>query len=372
MLVSSCISRQPGNRFTLNGTINEADGESIYLTYALNDTAFVIDTASICDGAFVFTGTMEKPCIYGRVFMGDPNDWKNKQQCSIFLEQKEMTIAIDKENFAEATIKGSLTQAQQDSLNAITEAIRAEYADLYQALETETDHDKAATLREQLEPCNQRMQKAQIAFVQTHPNSFVSPFYMRFLMGQMSYTDIKAIYDSFSDEIKRYGDVEEIEKELSALANVQPGVIAPDIRKEDVNGDTVSISGLKGNVVLVDFWASWCVPCRKSFPHVKELYRKYHEKGFEVFCVGDNDSTPDAWRKAIKDDGVEMFHHVLRGLRQYTDANGRHQFDRSEDVSDRYAIHYLPTKYLIDREGKIIGKFDDEELDARLKELFGE
>ncbi len=175
-----------------------------------------------------------------------------------------------------------------------------------------------------------------------------------------------------STEGQQYGGVEEIEKELAALANVQPGAMAPDIRKEDVNGDTVSISALKGKVVLVDFWASWCVPCRKSFPHVKALYEKYHKKGFEVFCVGDNDSTPDKWKEAIKQDGVEKFYHVLRGLRSYKDENGRRQFDRSQDVSDRYAIHYLPTKYLIDREGKIVGKFNDEELDAKLKEMFGE
>lgn len=370
--LASCAPQQPTNQFTLNGTISGVDGQYIYMEYALNDSTVINDSILVSNGTFEFKGTLNKPCVQGQIYMGDASDWQNKQRFRLFLEPKTMTIAIDAENFSTPEIQGSLAQAQEDSLNAAVKIIQEEAADLYKALEAETDHEKAADIREQLEPYQDRMRAVQVEFVKTHPNSFISPYYMRFLMGNMNYSEIKAIYDSFSSEVKQYGGVEEIEKELAALANVQPGAMAPDIRKEDVNGDTVSISALRGKVVLVDFWASWCVPCRKSFPHVKALYEKYHKKGFEVFCVGDNDSTPDKWKEAIKQDGVEKFYHVLRGLRSYKDENGRHQFDRSQDVSDRYAIHYLPTKYLIDREGKIVGKFNDEELDAKLKEMFEE
>ncbi len=373
LLLVACTPQQPNNQFTLNGTINGEDGEYIYLGYNTNDSTYFTDSVRVHDSKFSFKGTLSRPCTQGLVYMGDITYYhQNKQHFNIFLEPKDMTVTIDTENFMEPVIQGSFTQAQEDSLNATVKSIKKEAETLYQALEAETDHEKAAEIREQLEPYQDRMKEAQIAFIKAHPGSFLAPYYMRFLMGSMAYADIKAIYDNFSEEVKRQSGVEAIEKELSALANVQPGCMAPDIRKEDVNGDTVSISGLKGKVVLVDFWASWCVPCRKSFPHVKALYKKYHDKGLEVFCVASDDSAPDKWKKAIQQDGVEMFYHVLRGLRQYKDENGRHQFDRSQDVSDRYAIHYLPTKYLIDREGKIIGKMNDEELDAKLKEIFGE
>ncbi|MBR5697721.1 MAG: hypothetical protein IKX44_03750, partial [Prevotella sp.] len=76
--------------------------------------------------------------------------------------------------------------------------------------------------------------------------------------------------------------------------------------------------------------------------------------------------------KAIDEDGIKKYHHVLRGLKELRGPNGeRMGYDKSEDVSERYAIHFLPTKYLIDREGNIVGKVDDETLDAKLKEIFG-
>lgn len=372
LLLASCAPQQPSNQFTLNGSIEGVDGQYVYLNYASNDSTQINDSTLVSNGTFEFKGTLDKPCVQGLLYMGNFNDRQNKQYCRIFLEPKPITIAIDSKNFSEPKIQGSFAQAQEDSLNAAIKAIEEEAAELYKALETETDNKKVAEIQEQLETYQDRMNKARIEFVKSHPNSFVASYYMRFLMGKMAYDEIKEIYDNFSPEIKKYGDVEDIEKELATLAKVQPGAPAPEIRKEDVNGDTVSISSLKGKVVLLDFWASWCVPCRKSFPHVKELYKKYHDKGFEVFCVSDNDSTPDQWKEAIQKDGLEKFYHVLRGLRSYKDENGRHQFDRSKDVSEQYAIHYLPTKYLIDRDGKIIGKFNDEELDIKLKEIFGE
>ena len=86
--------------------------------------------------------------------------------------------------------------------------------------------------------------------------------------------------------------------------------------------------------------------------------------------MADNDNQADVWQKAIKDDGVEMFHHVLRGMKIID--RKTFKLDRTNDISEKYAIHFLPTKYLIDKDFKIIGKFNDEELDGKLKEIFGE
>lgn len=230
---------------------------------------------------------------------------------------------------------------------------------------------KGRELRDQLEPFIERMQKLEAVFVKTHPNSYVAPYYLQSLMREMTYGEVKEIYDSFSDNVKKYGDVKEIEQELTALGRVQPGMPAPDFATLNVKGDSIRFSEVvKGKYVLLDFWASWCVPCRKSFPHVKALYKKYHDKGLEVFCVADNDNQADVWQKAIKDDGVEMFHHVLRGMKIID--RKTYKLDRTNDISDKYAIHFLPTKYLIDKDFKIIGKFNDEELDDKLKEIFGE
>lgn len=370
-ILASCAPQLPKDQYMLNGNIQGTDGQYIYMAYATDDTTTVKDSALITNGTFEFKGNLETPYRIVSLYMGDPYDYMNRQRCQLYMEPKTMTITIDTANFNKPAITGSFTQAQVDSLEAQVAQIMNAAKPIQDAIATETDHEKASALREQMEPYYEQAQQAQLTFLKTHPDSYAAPSYMRFLMGNMTYGEIKEIYDNFSDNVKKYGDVKEIEDELTSLANVQPGQPAPDFATLDVNGDSIRFSeAVKGKYVLLDFWASWCVPCRKSFPHVKELYKKYHNKGLDVFCVADNDSQPDAWRKAIKDDGVEMFHHVLRGMKIID--RKTYTMDKTNDISDKYAIHYLPTKYLIDKDFKIIGKFNDEELNAKLKELFKE
>ncbi len=370
-LLASCAPQLPKDQYQLDGNIQGVDNQSIYMMYAVDETTTVTDTAQIHNGAFTFTGKLEKPFLYATLYMGSVDDYTNRRFCNVYIEPQAMTITIDTANFDKPVITGSFTQAQADSVKTAIEAIRNEAADIYKAIETETDHEKGSELRDQLEPFIERMQKLEAVFVKTHPNSYVAPYYLQSLMGEMTYGEVKEIYDSFSDNVKKYGDVKEIEKELASLAKVQPGMPAPDFATLNVKGDSIRFSEVvKGKYVLLDFWASWCVPCRKSFPHVKALYKKYHDKGLEVFCVADNDTQEDVWQKAIKDDGVEMFHHVLRGMKIID--RKTYKLDRTNDISDKYAIHFLPTKYLIDKDFKIIGKFNDEELDDKLKEIFGE
>lgn len=122
--------------------------------------------------------------------------------------------------------------------------------------------------------------------------------------------------------------------------------------------------------MLVDFWASWCVPCRKGNPHLKELYSQYKAKGFEVIGISDDDRDHDAWKKAVAKDGLP-WQHVLRGLK-YDAVKG---FDKTNDISELFGIHSLPTQVLIDPSGKIIARYGEgaaahEDLDKKLAEVF--
>lgn len=364
------LSANAQSTFTLKGTIQGMDGQTLYLISYEGENAQT-DSVAVKDGAFLFSGTINGAYKQATLVAGDRKDYRNPYYKSLFLEPAEMTITIDPAHFRKATVTGSANQADQDNLEAISERIMAEAAELSEALKNEKNHEKAAEIREKLEPYQERVKQAQIEFVKQHPSSYAAAQYLRFLSGSLPYAELKEVYDNFDEAVKTDKVMKEIKEELQALAGVQPGMPAPDICKEDWKGQTVSISSLKGKVVLVDFWASWCVPCRKSFPHVKALYEKYHDKGLEVFCISDDDSNPKKWYEAIEKDGLQEFYHVLRGLKIIRDENGAYKgHDRSEDVSERYAIHFLPTKYLIDREGKIIGKFNDEELDIQLKQLF--
>lgn len=238
------------------------------------------------------------------------------------------------------------------------------------AQKNEKDAARKEALEKQLDECQNKMLAAQIAWVKAHPSSLIAPMQMRFLMGNMSYKEIEDVYANFTPEVRKMPDCKDIEAEMKTLKLIQPGQPAPYFRAKSNDGKMISLADLKGKYVLLDFWATWCVPCRKSFPHVKALYTKYKDKGFDVFCVADDDNNEAKWKNVIVKDGIQNFHHVLRGL--VWDRNkGLAGMDRTNDISDKYAVHYLPTKYLIDKEGRMVGKFDDAALDAKLKEIFG-
>jgi peroxiredoxin len=145
----------------------------------------------------------------------------------------------------------------------------------------------------------------------------------------------------------------------AAIAQIRPGSMAPEISLPNTKDSTINLSSLKGKVVLVDFWASWCGPCRQANPSVVRLYKRYKDKGFEVFGVSLDEKIP-AWKKAIKKDKIKYT--------QVVDTEGW----RSKAAA-AYGVEGIPASFLLDKAGKIIA-FDAEgkELDALVKKLLAE
>ncbi len=210
-----------------------------------------------------------------------------------------------------------------------------------------------------LVPYFKEIEEANFDFFSKHPTSFVTAYTLQFVARDLATDSIKIFYNRFPAEVKQsiYGKNirEQIEKrKLGAV-----GTIAARFSKADINGNTLNLADFRGKYVLLDFWGSWCVPCRKGNPHLIELYKKYKDQGMEIIGIAADDSTPDAWRKAVQDDKLPWL-QVLQGD------------TLAINIAEKYNIEYYPTKILIDKEGKIIGRYSEEEeaLDKMLEDIF--
>jgi thiol-disulfide isomerase/thioredoxin len=370
---------QANNEYNVQGTIKGIEDGMIYLNHndVVSRTSTVLDSTSIKDGEFIFTGSIDHPDQVTLVSGG--------KYIRFFLENTEIeifadvSIPVERYEGIKATIKGSkltdLYQEQQAKEKAIME--QEKYAELsklekaYQKAQQERDREEGKKIYEALEKFenlsserSKELLNSKMEFINSHPNSPVTPevlgfmFSERFLtMDQMDEIMGKLAGDAKYTSMYRYFD-----DEYRAIKRTSPGVIAPDFTLKTPDGNEFSLSQTKGKYVLLDFWASWCKPCRASYPHLKEVYKKYKDKGFEVVAIS-TDSDHDAWKKAIKEDQTTWIHIV--------DTFNRPGFP--SDIGTLYAVPFLPTTYLLDPNGKILAKnLHADELDAKMKDIFRE
>jgi len=161
---------------------------------------------------------------------------------------------------------------------------------------------------------------------------------------------------SLHDQIKQMAA--SIESKTAETPEAGEGTIAPDITLPSPEGDTIKLSSTRGSVVLLDFWASWCLPCRKENPNLVKAYNLYHKKGFQIYQVS-LDKTREAWIKGIKDDQLDKWIHVS-DIKYWNSA-----------VVPLYKIESIPANYLLDKEGRIIASnLRGELLEQKLSEIF--
>ena len=378
---ASC-SNQPS--FTINGEVAGIEGKAVLLYEAPVSKIKVSDTVTVENGKFVFKGSVEEVVSAKVEIIPDNGD---KAYCGIYLENAPLDVILDWNSLenqgrygkyiADVEVKGGPNNEFLEGYGAVGEKVLAqEKYKTYKAAQnkiesynqyTEYDAYRKAVdelkenFAEQMNSVREETIKASLEFIKANPDVECAALMLARRMTNLQLEEIEEVYNLFTPKVQNCFMAKDVRDEIAALKSVQPGVVAPDFTLKTHEGRDFTLSSLRGKYVLVDFWASWCGPCRASIPHLKELYAKYKQKGFEIVGVT-NDTDHAAWKKAIEDD-KSMWIHVAD---IFPEKGGR------AEVVSKYAAHYLPTLYLIDKEGSMIGKVDHTELDTKLEELFME
>jgi peroxiredoxin len=178
-------------------------------------------------------------------------------------------------------------------------------------------------------------------FVRDNTKSFVSIYLLNDLTFSTAVEQLDTLFNALDQHIKKSGFGKMIEDRIAIMKITDVGKFALDFSQPDTLGQTISLSSFKGKYVLLDFWASWCGPCRAENPHVLKAYNQFKDQGFTVLGVS-IDNNRKAWLKAVQEDQM-LWTHVC-------------DLKSENEAARLYGIHGIPSNFLIDPTGKIIAK----------------
>lgn len=361
---------QKGN--TITAKLSGIGKHTVTLSYTSGALKVTDSAKAGKDGVVRFTYKTEKPVV-ASLSVTDPELLLvmdsfpfNPPALEFFIGEGPVLIKGIEKKFYKSTVKGGKANEEWSK-------VRTAFANLSDTLWTEFKKTYEKKLNAQTEEEVWVMQRRimvsradhQDAFIQKYPESLVAAYFLSKMAYDLESDELESKYETLGSAARGsvYG------KTVGDLVNgtkaTAVGMRAIELKKKDINGNLVSLEALRGKVVLLDFWGSWCGPCRASHPHLKTIYEKYRGKGFEIIGISQERESVVSeaevkWNEAIKEDGIPWV-QILNNV----DAA---QFN----IVKAYAIKAFPSKILIDKEGKIIGRYvgkDSDELDKKLEEL---
>ncbi len=347
-------SKAQDSAFVINGNFEKIKSGTIFLNIYKEGQTFK-DSTIIKDGKFQFVGFVSSPYFASLTMPERKNDY-----FTFYVEPATIEVSGRGDSLGLLGVKGSSINADDKLLKERMKPI-SKWEDANSKLFEAAYKDKNRKVMDSLDLVDYDILAAKRrvvgAFVNENPKSIRAAMSILENFGYYAEaSDVEPLYNTLAPEIKNSLKGKEIKKMIDTYAKVAVGKTAPEITQFTVDSSQFSLSSLKGKYVLIDFWASWCGPCRRENPNVVAVFNQFKDKGFTILGVS-YDTKKDRWVKAIADDHLDW--------NQVSDLQGW-----KNATSDEYGIKAIPSNVLVDKNGIIIAKnIFGEKLNKKLKEV---